>query len=62
MEYSTGQQLLTVPELKRYVLRNNFSGEEHIVTEAMLQNAFKSAYTKIMSNRNDAWTVTDYYD
>lgn len=61
-EYSTGQHLLTIPEIKRYILRNNFSNEEHIVTESMLKNAFKSEYTKIMSNRNEAWTVIDYYD
>ena len=59
MEYSTGQHLLTIPEIKRYILRNNFSNE---VTEYMLKNAFKAEYTKIMSNRNEAWTVTDYYD
>ena len=42
MEYSTGQHLLTFPEIKRYILRNNFSNEEHIVTESMLRNAFKA--------------------
>lgn len=62
MEFSSGQHLLTVPEIKRYVLQNNFSGQEHIVTEQMLKDAFKSEYTKIMANRNAAWTVTDYYE
>lgn len=62
MEYSSGQHLLTVPEIKRYILTNNFSGEEHIVTEQMLRNAFGNEYYKIMANRNSAWFVTDYFE
>lgn len=62
MEYSTGQHLLVVPEIKKYVLTNTFSGEEHIVTEQMLKSAFKDEYNKIMSNRNSAWTVADFYE
>ncbi|UPW39338.1 recombination endonuclease subunit [Escherichia phage vB_EcoM_ESCO47] len=61
-EFSTGQQLLAVPEIKKYVLTNTFSGEEHIVTEEMLKNAFKNEYYKIMSNRSNAFIVSDYYD
>lgn len=62
MEYSTGQQLLVVPEIKRYVLLNTFSGEEHIVTEQSLRDAFKEHYQKIMSNRSNAWFVYEYFD
>lgn len=62
MEYSTGQQLLVVPEIKRYVLLNTFSGEEHIVTEQSLRDAFKDQYQKIMSNRSNAWFVYEYFD
>lgn len=61
--FITGQHLLTLPELKRYVLVNLFSGDEHLVTEEMLRNAFKgNDYDKLMSNRNPGWTVEDYYD
>ena len=47
---------------EKIVLCGANSYEEHIVTESMLKNVFKAEYTKIMSNRNEAWTVTDYYD
>lgn len=60
--FITGQHLLAVPELKRYVLVNNFSGDEHLVTEDYLRNAFTSEYDKIMSNRNPAWFVYEYFD
>lgn len=62
MEFATGQQLLATPDLKRYVLVNNFSEENHLVTKEMLQNAFKDKYDKIMSNREPAWFVYEYYD
>jgi hypothetical protein len=60
--FVNGQQLLAVPEIKRYVLTNNFTGEENLVTEAQLRDAFKDQCDKIMSNRNSAWTVTDYFE
>lgn len=62
MNYATGQHLLAVPEIKRYVLRNTFSDQEHIVTEDQLKEAFKDQYQKIMSNRSNAWLVYEYFD
>lgn len=61
-DFKTGQHLLAIPEIKRYVLINNFSGDENLVTEKQLQIAFKDEYVKIMSNRHDAWTVTEYFE
>ena len=61
-DFITGQHLLAVPEIKRFVLVNNFSGDEHLVTEEFLRNAFKSEYVRIMSNRNPAWFVYEYFD
>ena len=62
-EFTTGQQLLAFPELKRYVLVNLFSDERHLVTEEMLQDAFTgNEYNRVMSNRNAGWMVEDYYD
>ncbi|AEO97036.1 hypothetical protein CPTAKMNP4_050 [Salmonella phage vB_SenM-AKM_NP4] len=61
-DFKNGQQLLAVPEIKRYILTNNFSGEDHLVTEIQLRDAFKDEYVKIMSNRNTAWTVIEYFD
>ncbi|MGQ3469450.1 protein GP45.2, partial [Xanthomonas campestris] len=31
-EFTTGQHLLAFPEVKRYVLTNLFSDEQHLVT------------------------------
>lgn len=61
-QYATGNELLTFPEIKRYVLINNFSGEEHIVTENQMKSAFGNEYDKISSNRHPAWMVTEYFD
>lgn len=61
-QYATGNELLTFPELKRYVLTNNFSGEEHIVTEQHLKDAFGKQYDKISSNRHPAWTVSEFFE
>ncbi|MCO0615539.1 protein GP45.2, partial [Lutimaribacter sp. EGI FJ00015] len=52
----------TFPELKRYVLTNNFSGEEHVVTEQHLKDAFGKQYDKISSNRHPAWTVSEFFE
>ncbi len=60
--FVNGQNLLTAPEIKRYVLRNNFSDQEHLVTEEQLRAAFKNQYDKITSNRSPAWTVYEYFE
>ncbi|QQG32321.1 hypothetical protein CkP1_0051 [Citrobacter phage CkP1] len=60
--FVNGQQLLAAPELKRYVLTNNISDEEHLVTESQLRVAFGDLCDTIMSNRDDAWTVTEYFE
>jgi hypothetical protein len=61
-DFITGQHLLAVPEVKRFVLENNFSGDRHLVTEHYIRNAFKSECDKIMSNRHPAWFVYEYFD
>lgn len=61
-EFTTGQHLLAFPEIKRYVLRNTFSDECHLVTKQMLKDAFLDTYDKIMANRVNAWVVEDYFD
>ncbi|AKU43701.1 hypothetical protein CPT_Merlin55 [Citrobacter phage Merlin] len=60
--FVNGQNLLTAPEIKRYVLKNNFSGQEHLATEEQLRAAFKNKYDKITSNRDSAWTVYEYFE
>lgn len=62
IEFTTGQQLLARPELKRYVLTNSHNDMNHLVTEEMLRTAFKDEYDKIMSNRNPSWFVYEYFD
>ena len=62
MEFVTGQHLLATPDIKRYVLVNNFSDQHHLVTEKMLRDAFKDQCVKIMSNRHPAWFVYEYYE
>lgn len=61
-QYATGNELLTLPELRKYLLTSNFSGEEHVVTEQMLRDAFGEEYDRISSNRHPAWMVIDYFD
>ena len=61
-QHATGNELLTFPELKRYILISTFSGEEHIVTDKQLRDAFKEDYDKISSNRHPAWLVSEYFD
>lgn len=60
--YTTGDHLQVAPELRRFVLVSNFSGEEHIVTDAQLRSAFKEEYDKVSSNRHHAWIVYEYFD
>lgn len=62
MIFETGQHLLAHPEIKRYVLTNNTTEVNHLVTEEMLRNAFLDECDKIMSNRNPAWFVYEYFD
>lgn len=51
------------PEIKRYILVNNFSDDENIVTEFNLKNAFtESDIMKIKSGRHTGFTLFDYYD
>ena len=61
-DFLTGQHLLAVPEIKRYVLVNTFSNDEHLVTERDLQNAFGEEYVKIIANRHNAWFAYEYFD
>lgn len=61
-DFVTGQHLLAVPELKRYVLVNTFDQTEHLVTDAQLRDAFLNEYTRIMANRHPAWFVYEYYE
>lgn len=62
MNFITGQQLLAVPEAKRYVLKSNYNDDVHLVTEQMLKNAFKDEYVRIMANRHPAWFVYEHFD
>lgn len=62
MNFETGQHLLASPEVKRYVLTNNTTQTNHLVTEKMLRNAFLDECDKIMSNRHPAWFVYEYFD
>lgn len=62
MEFITGQHLLAMPEIRRYVLTNSFNGHTHLTTESMLKDAFKSEYIRIMANRHPAWFVHEYFD
>lgn len=57
------QHLMCVPEIKTYILTNLFSGDKIIVTEQMVKDGFSHEdYVKIMSGRNNAWLIEDYYD
>lgn len=60
--FVNGQNLLTAPEIRRFVLRNNFSDQESLVTDQQLRAAFKDKYDKITSNRDSAWTVYEYFE
>ena len=61
-DFSTGQQFLAFPEIKRYVLVNTFSGDRHLVTENLLKDAFGERYYNVMSNRESGWLVEDYFE
>lgn len=62
MEFITGQHLLAVPELRRYVLTNLHDETSHLVLEQDLRNAFKDEYGRIMANRHPSWMVIEYFE
>lgn len=59
------QHLHCAPELKRYMLVNLFSGDQILVTDKMLEEAFsgdENELMKIRSGRSKAWFLEDYFD
>ncbi|AHY25021.1 hypothetical protein AVV36_gp059 [Pectobacterium bacteriophage PM2] len=62
MDFQTGQHLLAIPEIKKYVLVNTLENINHLVTEKMLRDAFLNECDKIMSNRVPSWFVYEYFD
>lgn len=54
------QEIKSFPELKSYILINNYTGEETIVSEPHLISAFgKDGFIKIKSGRSDYWILID---
>lgn len=50
------------PELKRYVLLNNFNSDEIIVTEQMLKDRFSDDdLAKIRTGRHKYYMLIDYF-
>ena len=59
------QHLLCYPEVKRYILRNEYSGAERLVTMEMLESIFESNESeleKVKSGRSRFWFLEDYFD
>lgn len=59
------QHLLCFPEIKKYILRNEFSGAERLVTIEMLDSIFEEKpdeLQKIKSGRSKFWFLEDYFD
>lgn len=59
------QHLLCYPEVKRYILRNEYSGAERLVTMEMLESIFEdneSELEKVKSGRSRFWFLEDYFD
>lgn len=61
----TGQQLLCAPEIKRYILNNSLTNEEHMVTMDMVIDAFGHndvELQKILSGRSPVWFLEEYFE
>lgn len=59
------QHLLCYPEIKRYILRNEYSGAERLVTMEMLESIFESNESeleKVKSGRSRFWFLEDYFE
>lgn len=59
------QHLLCFPEVKRYILRNEFSGTERLVTMKMLDSIFENNEVELMkvkSGRSSFWFLEDYFE
>lgn len=53
-------EIIAYPEIKSYILINNYTGEERIVCDAQLKQAFSPEdLAKIRSNRNDYWLLIE---
>lgn len=54
------QEIKAFPELKSYILINNYTGEETVVSEPHLIAVFgKDDFIKIKSGRSDYWLLSD---
>lgn len=59
------QHLLCFPEIKRYILRNEYSGVERLVTMKMLDSIFEDnedELMKVKSGRSRFWFLEDYFE
>jgi hypothetical protein len=61
---SVFSDLETYPEFKTWTLINLFTGEERLVTDAMLEQAFtdESELMKIKSGRSKAWSLIENFN
>lgn len=59
------QHLLCYPEIKRYILRNEHSGAERLVTMEMVDSIFEEnpkELQKVKSGRSSFWFLEDYFE
>lgn len=60
MDHFIGE-LEVYPEIKTYTLINNFTNDETLVTEAMLNEIFpdESNRMKVLTGRHRSWTIIE---
>lgn len=65
MKIDSNQHLLCALEIKRYILHNTFSNQQHMVTDKMLEDTFADnpkELKKILAGRSSAWFLEDYFN
>ncbi|WDS61597.1 hypothetical protein [Cronobacter phage vB_Cdu_VP8] len=58
------QHLQCAPEIKQYLLVNNLTKDERLVTMEQLEAAFEDRpdeLQRVKTNRSDVWFLEDYF-